>query len=444
MCLKNIVKASLVAALVCGTAGRASADAGDAIAGAIVGGILGHAIAKDQQRRKTVYVRRSSSVSAAQRQINRETQTALNYFGFGAGSVDGKVGPGTRSAVSRFQAQTGYPASGYIQQHERDFLIGAYHWATSGGAAVTAARTPGELLVAYRQRMVAPQGTPVQPMAVMPAPPATTLVVTPQMATPQPAAPAAPEPAAPMEAAAEADAVPLLPNFMGAGETASLASHCNQVALLTSTNGGFTTAASMTDAAFALDEQFCLARTYAIAEGEDLASKVQGVGESAIVKQCQGFGPTMRPHVAALSLRPRDEVLRDVAAFVLETGMAPAQLAGTARICLSVGYRTDDMDVAIGSALVLVALGERVYGELMGHHLVQGIGSSKRPDLAADWYQMGLDALDGGGRAVFAPGQPERQALIAKASATIAGGSASPAAAPTPVSAALPAFSLEQ
>ncbi len=95
--------------------------------------------------------------------------------------------------------------------------------------------------------------------------------------------------------------------------------------------------------------------------------------------------------------------------------MSPAQLSGTARICLSVGYRTDDMDVALGSALLLAALGERAYGELMGHHLAQGIGTAKRPDLALAWYQMGLDAVEEGGRPVFAPGQPERQALIRKA-----------------------------
>ena len=100
--------------------------------------------------------------------------------------------------------------------------------------------------------------------------------------------------------------------------------------------------------------------------------------------------------------------------FLLASGMSPSQLSGTAKICLSVGYRTDDMDVALGSALVLVALGEGVYGELMGHHLTQGFGTSRRPDLALAWYEMGLEAVDSGrprglraGSAVAAGADPQ-------------------------------------
>ena len=92
--------------------------------------------------------------------------------------------------------------------------------------------------------------------------------------------------------------------------------------------------------------------------------------------------------------------------------MSPPQLAATSKICLSVGYRTDDMDVAIGSGLILVALGEQVYAELMGHHLSQGFGATSRQDLADQWYTMGIQAIEAGQPAVFAPGQPERTALI--------------------------------
>ncbi len=96
------------------------------------------------------------------------------------------------------------------------------------------------------------------------------------------------------------------------------------------------------------------------------------------------------------------------------------QLAGTAKICLSVGYSTDNMDVAIGSALLLAVLGEQVYSELMGHHLAQGFGVSKRVDLALPWYDMGLTAIENGATPVFAPGQPERNALLRKASFSLA------------------------
>jgi hypothetical protein len=262
-------------------------------------------------------------------------------------------------------------------------------------------------------------------------------------------APAAPEPeptvvvAAPVEAP-QASSSPALPNFLGGGDGMSLASHCNTVSLLTNTNGGFTGIDKMSDGNVVLNEQFCLARTYAIATGEDLAAGIQGVGTAEIAAQCQGFGPVMKDHVAALSLKHRDQVLQDVSGFVLTTGMAPQQLAATAKICLSVGYRTDDMDVAIGSALILTALGEQVYGELMGHHLSQGFGATQRRDLAGPWYDMALNALEGGQLAVFAPGQPERTKLMRVAASQSGGAQAGTMTAPVQPASALPNFTISK
>ena len=71
----------------------------------------------------------------------------------------------------------------------------------------------------------------------------------------------------------------------------------------------------------------------------------------------------MKDHVAALSLKPQQDAVQDVASFVLSSGMSTSQVAGTARICLGVDYRKDDLDVALGSALLLVALGESAYSE---------------------------------------------------------------------------------
>lgn len=441
MGFRKLTATCAIAAVMATGATRVAADAGDAIAGALVGGIIGHAIAKDQQRRQQqTVVRRAPAVqsqaTAAQRQANRDMQTALNYFGFGAGSVDGAVGPGTRAAVSRYQAYMSYPSNGWMQPHERDFLMAAFSWATSGGAATSGATTPQEQLIAYRRVM---SGQPAQPQMPVAAPPTTVMVVTPQQATPEPPA-ALPQI---MAAAPAPEASPALPNFMAQSTpTGSLASHCNRVSLLTSTNGGFVTEATMTDPTFALEEQFCLARTYAISEGEELAGKVQGFTPQQIAEQCAGFAPSMRPYVSAISLRPAAEVVEDVSQFLLDSGMAPAQLTGTAKICLSVGYRTDDLDVALGSALALVALGEGVYGELVGHHLAQGFGASQRPDLALAWYETSLNAVDGGARAVFAPGQPARQSLIRKAAFQLGGGQ-SDAAAPTPAT-TIPTFAVVQ
>jgi hypothetical protein len=244
---------------------------------------------------------------------------------------------------------------------------------------------------------------------------------------------AAPAPAADPAPAQQA-AAPAVPNFLGTVPLqASLASHCNRVSLVTNSNGGFTTLAAMSDPEFVLEEQFCLARTYAIADGEEMAARVPGATPAQIAQQCAGLGAAMRPQLTGLAGAAPADVLREVSGFAASSGMAPVQLAATGRICLSSGYRTDDMEVALGAALLLVAVGERAYAELIGHHLGQGFGTSRRPDLARAWYEMGLAAVAAGAPAPFLPGQPERAELIR--AAAIGGGVPAPAPA-----AAVPSF----
>jgi len=226
-----------------------------------------------------------------------------------------------------------------------------------------------------------------------------------------------------------------LPNFMGGGDQLSLASHCNNVSLVTSTNGGFTTADFIQDSGQALNEQFCLARTYAIAEGEQLLTKITGFSKEQIEAQCGQLSGAMQNEIAAVSLKSTDDVMSDVSNFVLKNNISPAQMMGTAKVCLSVGYRTDDMEVAVGSTLLLVALGSQPYSELLGHHLNNGFGTTQRPDLAVSWYGQAIEALEGGAPAVFAPGQPERVGLLRKAAMISTDGSGA---------AALPAFTVKQ
>ncbi len=404
---------------------RVLADAGDFVAGALIGGIVGHVATKEAQRKKQTTQRQVYRQRIPSTQEGRDIQASLNYFGFDAGRVDGQLGRKSRNAISQYQAYLGYPVTGQLTPYEQNLLISSYNRAQFGGT------------LAVRQAMVHPEGTRsllktyraelagVAPEAAAPVDAGTTLA-------------SAPEPKAPAEAPAAA-----LPNFLGADAPKSLASHCNTISLLTNTNGGFTTEASMTDPNFTLNEQFCLARTYAIALGEDMASKVQGVSMDQIEAQCAGLGPAMKDFVSALSLKSHQEVVQDVTAFVLTTGMSPAQLKATAQICLGVGYRKDDMDVALGSALLIYALGEGVYGELMGHHLAQGFGTTKRTDMALAWYAKGLEAVEAGAVPVFAPGQPERTGLLRKASLQLGGAAnAGSSAATVQPASTLPSFSV--
>ncbi|MEY8839604.1 peptidoglycan-binding domain-containing protein [Cribrihabitans sp. XS_ASV171] len=427
MFTKSILVLGVAGSLALLPAPRAQADAGDFIGGAIVGGLIGHAITKDQQKRKaqsqrsgsTRSYRNAPSIPATEH--GRSTQTALNYFGYDAGRVDGQIGRGTRSAIERYQASMGYPVNGRaFDSYQYDFLMQAYYWGVNGGQAQT--RLTGQpLLMAYRRQVAT--GQPAGQLAAMPQPAPVTAPATATTAT-----------------TASSGQLPNL--FAGTSRSVSLANHCNAVMLQTSTNGGYTTLASLSNADFALSEQFCLARSYAIAQGEDVMSKIQGLTPEQVATQCAAYGERLGSEIGAISLKSQGEVEAQMRSFALSSGVPLADLAATSRVCLSVGYSRDNMNVALGSALLLVALGEPAYGELLGHHLREGFGTSERPDLASQWYTSSLDAIDAGAKAVFLPGDPNRpQLLRAAASGHGAGLTGDPS---TIQKATLPAFKVSE
>jgi membrane-bound lytic murein transglycosylase B len=52
----------------------------------------------------------------------KEIQRHLNFLGFEAGSVDGLLGPSTKTAVRSFQAAHSLPADGYPTMDLLNFL----------------------------------------------------------------------------------------------------------------------------------------------------------------------------------------------------------------------------------------------------------------------------------------------------------------------------------
>jgi hypothetical protein len=232
-----------------------------------------------------------------------------------------------------------------------------------------------------------------------------------------------------------------VPDFFAAAADGPppLGSQCNRIGLQTERNGGRVTLAAMTDPLFALSEQFCLVRAHSIADGEDLMTKIQGASARQIAEQCAGFAPSLQPLVTVLGRAPQADVLDAVDRFIADTGLSSQQLAGTARVCLGVGYQSENITMAIGSALLLAGLGESRYAEVAGHHLVQGVGVPARLDLGRAWFDT---AFTQGQDAGFVPGDSGRAGLIRVALRTLAGEDSAPADTVARDGGAVPVFSI--
>ena len=395
----------VAAALAVTPASKAMADSGDFLAGAVVGGIAGHLITKDQQQRKQTQTRSTTSYRSTipSTSEGRQIQSSLNYFGFNAGGVDGQLGRQSRAAISRYQAYMGYPATGALTPLEQEILLTSYQRAQIGSYTVTqqmATHPDGArgLLKNYRTELAGGTvGTPV---------PAQTTTVAGATASTLPN----------LGVAASTSA---LPNFQALPTATSVAAHCNSVALITNTNGGYVTGANMVDPDLALNEQFCLARTYAIETSERLTSQVQGLTSAQVTQQCEGLVPAMASFVGQLPSTPQAQVNQAVQGMVASSGMSADQLRGTGQICLGVGYRTDNMQIVLGSALILDAIGEPAYAELVGHHLMRGFGVAPSPILAQGWFDRALNNALPGVVPVFNPGEPGRSTLLRQALAQV-------------------------
>jgi peptidoglycan hydrolase-like protein with peptidoglycan-binding domain len=362
-------------------------------------------------------------VNSYQRDENRRVQTALNYFGFPAGPADGVIRPSSRAAVTQYQASLGFAPTGVLMEHEKLFLTSSYERALVGGPqAAQIMATSGQgtrgLLLAYRQEQLgvatvaAPVAPPVvaQPVVVPPA------VV--EAAAPPAVAPAAPE-AAPAAPVVEVAAKAVVPSFMPAASEASLAGLCNRVTMAMSTNLGpitsFDLALDDPDPMQVLDEQFCLARSHAIDQANSLIAAVEGFTPKEMRTQCEAFAPTMARFTADLAGRPPSAVTAEVRDFLDGTGADPAQMSGTGRICLGIGYSTDNAELGLASALVLTALGEAAYGELVGFQVVNGYGVPADCDCGLNWTTEALDALRNGSRPLVADPDGEHVELVAYA-----------------------------
>ncbi len=453
MFAKYLTSASLIAAIAMTPIAAAPAqaqDARDVIGGLLLGGAIGIALGAASAPRTTVVQpaaqpqqpaaqpqqpRQPVRAAIPSTEAGRIVQTALNYFGFGAGQVDGQVGPSTRRAVERYQAALGHPVNGNsFPEDQALYLVNAYQWASTGGQIQTNLNgTP--LLVAY-QGVVDGTLTPAfagQPGAN------TTTIVTPSSNTTVITAPGIGAPVTTVSASGTG----LVPNLFS-GVTAAapaLSSRCEAVALQGQANGGAMTLGNLSNPGFALSEQFCGARAASVSQGHDLTQAIAGLTYAQIVTECDGFSAAIAAQTGLVGAVTPQQAIGSAQTFAFSTSIPQAELAATARVCLGVGYDTDDMAMAMGSALMLTAMGEPAYGELLGHHLREGYGLTADASRAHEWFDLSLTAIENGAPAVFSPSDAGRLPLIRQAVAVTLGGQPQivPVVAPAPAPTLAPA-----
>ena len=82
-----------------------------AVVGGVAGGVIGHQ-GTDAQGRVTSTDKKTSSMPSDSTVLN--AQTTLNSRGYDAGPADGVMGPATRSAIMKFQADNKLPQTGAL------------------------------------------------------------------------------------------------------------------------------------------------------------------------------------------------------------------------------------------------------------------------------------------------------------------------------------------
>jgi phage tail tape-measure protein len=97
-----------------------------AVVGGVAGGVIGHEGTDAHGRVNTTDSRtsdsRASSPSMASDSSVTNAQNALNSQGYNAGTADGRMGPSTRSAIMKFQADHNLPQTGTLDSATQNAL----------------------------------------------------------------------------------------------------------------------------------------------------------------------------------------------------------------------------------------------------------------------------------------------------------------------------------
>lgn len=420
--------ASLVAAsmmVIPAERAQAGSDAAKVLGGVILG-LGAREIIRNHNRPRPSYV------NTAQRQQTRDVQSALNYFGYHVGVVDGVPGGRTRAGIAQYQAQMGFNPDGRLEAYERQFLLTSHQRAMNSAYMppynqIMATQGPSGLLRSFRN----------EELGLVTPPPAHGGVPNPYQPDTRHAQPV-PVPA-PMPMPLPAPVPPTrqetntLPQFPIVPAARSISEHCNEINVLTAANGGMSTAGRLGDANFALNEQFCLARTHAVSTSSHIAAGINGLTDSAVDAQCRGVAGALKEAVDTLATATPEMAMTRAAAVLSDSGLPMAQAKVTGEICLGAGYRVDNAEMALASALLLSAAGEAGYGEMISHHLREGFAARDADaDVVQGWMAHAIAGAEQSAQPVLGQSS-DRLAVLKAAGAT---------SSETPV-ASLPVFGIQ-
>lgn len=386
--IRAIGTTALAAMVLTGGAHRAQADAKDALGViigicALTGGCGATPPRTNPPRTPRVSAEELQRREEARRQA-RDVQSSLNAFGWNVGAVDGSIGRNTRRGISQFQAYMGWTPSGTLSDYEREMLTGAWQMYKNGLGGqyphTLQAEGPRGLIKARLNPSIEDQYRPrvIEPIEVVEN----------------------------VKAGGGQVIVPLAP----AG--ASMNSRCEIVNLRTDAALGPISAANITDANQALGEKFCDAHSFSIAKSN---GRIAGatVPETQLTASCTAITEAAKPVFGSLTAERPTAITDRMRAVNATLGLSGANAQAYGEICVGLGYRTDNADMALAGALVLSAAGSTPYAELVGHHLREGFAVEASTEAAKAWYQSAMAALEQGQPAAFDPSSTlERVAVI--------------------------------
>lgn len=416
---KSVGGAMVAAFMVTSSAERVEADVGQALGTIAAICILsGNCGSKPKPRGGTrPSGPKKPSMSQEQRQENRDVQSSLNAFNFPVGAVDGSLGKKSRAAIGDYQNYMGYGRTGQLTNAERQILVDGWRKLNAGGAnaypRTMAATGPRGLLNIARDPNfpqqfgdnVGQNGTNFAGNGNWSGGNDTPV---PQQVPSLPRKPTQPS------GEVITDAPGKVRVLTRTGQPiVSAAARCELVTQTTRIQGGVVQAANMTDSNQALSEKFCEARGFAITQGGTVASEFQ-VSENELETLCGTIQDGFAGVLTSLPSTPEDQIMVSARTAALAVGIVDASTAATyGQICMGIGYRLDNEEMALAGSLAMLVAGQAPYGEMVGHHLREGFGVSPTPAAAVPYYRNAMTALEQGAAPAFVPSTtPERIQVI--------------------------------